>query len=212
MHMTKNFLLQCVVGLAIVSGAKAQLAGAAAASFGAQNFDVSVLWATGKMPSQTVPNSNVTISSSQHFSCCSEELGYQFARTAAGNLWVEYAHIELGGSLNANIPSSGNRDLETETLGLRFAVPVAARLAFFAAAGGGQGEFHYPWILQESPPYLLSHSTTHGVFEWGGGADVRLSKRVSLRGEVRDLVSGKGLSGSNGVHHVVILVGVGFHF
>lgn len=102
--------------------------------------------------------------------------------------------------------------METQTLGLRLMVPVAARLSFFGVAGGGDGEFHYAWLLEGSTPYLLSHSTTHGVFEWGGGVDVRLSKRVSIRGEVRDFVSGQGLSGSNGVHHVVTMVGVAFHF
>jgi hypothetical protein len=211
--MSKHLLLRCLAGLAIFSsGARAQLAGAAAASFGAQNFDVSLLWATARMPSQTVPNSNVIISPTWHFSCCSAEIGYQITHTAAGYLWVEYAHIEQGGSLNANIPSSGSRDLETETVGVRLMVPVAARLSFFGVTAGGEGEFHYPWILQGSTPYLLSHSTTHGVFVWGGGVDIRLSKRISLRGEVRDLVSGKGLSGSNGVNHVVTLFGVGFHF
>ena len=109
--MIKNFLLGWILTFTIASGVgKAQLAGAAAASFGAQNFDLSVLGAIGWMSSQSVPNSTVTIASSQHYSCCSEELGYQFARTGIGNLWVEYAHLGLGGSLKATIPSSGNRD------------------------------------------------------------------------------------------------------
>jgi hypothetical protein len=186
------------------SGAGAQAAG--------QNFDFSLLWATDGMPSQKAPDSNVTINYSRHFSCCSFGIGYQFVRTSAASLWFEFAYIEQGGSLNANIPSSGNRDLEAQTIGLRFAVPVAARVSFFGAAGGGDGEFHYPWILEGPTPYLLSHSTTHGVFQWGGGVDVRLSKRVSIRSEVRDLITGKGLSGSDGIHHVITLAGVGFHF
>jgi opacity protein-like surface antigen len=203
--MNKHLLMRCVAAVAICSGvARAQVAG--------QNFDFSLLWATDGMSSQTVPDSNVRINYSRNFSCCSFELGYQFARTSAGSLWFEFAYIEQGGSLNANIPSSGNRDLDAWTVGLRYAIPVTARLSFFGAAGGGDGEFHYPWILESSTPFLLSHSTTHGVFQWGGGVDVRISKRVSIRGEVRDLITGKGLSGSDGIHHLITLVGVGFHF
>src|SRR5581483_779833 len=130
MHTPLFLRCAAVMGL-VAGGARAQIAGAAAASFGAQNFDLSLLWAIGTAPSQTAPGSNVTIYSSTHFSCCSGEVGYQAVRTSAGNLWVEYAHIELGGSLHATIPSSGDRDLEAETLGLRWAVPVTSRLAFF---------------------------------------------------------------------------------
>jgi hypothetical protein len=204
--MSKHFLIPCVAALTILSG------GSKAQSGGAQNFDFSLLWATGTMPMQMIPNSNVTIYSSWHYSCCSDELGYQVKRTPIGNLWAQFTHIELGGSLHANIPNSGNRDLETQAVGLRLMVPVVARLSFFGVAGGGDGEFHYPVIFPGSTPLLLSHSTTHGVFDWGGGVDLRLSKRVSLRGEVRDLMSGKGLSGSNSVNHVVTLFGMGFHF
>jgi len=202
--MTKPSLSLCVVALAFLpNGAKAQRA---------QNFDISLMWATASLPVQTVPATGVTIYNSWPISCCSEEFGYQVARASAGTLWVEYAHLERGGSIPASIPSSGNRALETQTLGIRWMVPVLARLSFFGIAGGGDGDFTYPRILAVSPPYLMSHSTTHGVFAWGGGVDVRLSKRVSIRGEVRDLVSGKNLSGSKGVNHVLIMGGVGFHF
>ena len=98
------------------------------------------------------------------------------------------------------------------TLGIRMMAPLAPRVSVFGAAGGGVGLFHYPWVLPGSNPYLLSQSTTHGVLQFGGGVDLRLSRRFSIRGEVRDFVSGKGLSGASGPNHVVGLAGVGFHF
>ena len=63
-------------------------------------------------------------------------------------------------------------------------------------------------LLCRASPY----QTTHGVFQFGGGVDLRLTERISIRGEVRDFVTGSGLSGSNGPHHLVPLMGLAMHF
>ena len=68
-----------------------------------------------------------------------------------------------------------------------------------------------PWTGGDNPS-VSTNNTAHGVFAFGGGADVRLSPHFSLRVEVRDLVTGKDLSGAAGRHHVLPLFGVAFHF
>ena len=59
---------------------------------------------------------------------------------------------------------------------------------------------------------LLVQAVGRWVFDFGGGADVRLSRPFSLRVEVRDFVGGKGLSGVDGRHHVIALGGIALHF
>ncbi len=58
---------------------------------------------------------------------------------------------------------------------------------------------------------MTGRTTAHGVFGFGGGADVRLTRWFSLRMEVRDFVTGKGLGGAGGRHHVLPAIGVAFH-
>jgi len=211
--MMKNSLFSCLAGLEILCGAaQAQIARTAASAFGVQNFDVSVLSTVAVLPSQTVANSNVTIFSSSQVDCCSGEVGYQLARTSAGSFWLEYAHTECCGGERASIPHNGSSGMRAETLGLRFMVPLHSRLSAFGAAGGGAGTFHYPWVLEGPTPYLLFGSTLHGVTDFGGGIDVRLSRRISIRAELRDYVSGRGLSGEVGTNRALPLFGVGFHF
>jgi hypothetical protein len=47
---------------------------------------------------------------------------------------------------------------------------------------------------------------------FGGGLDVRLSRLMSLRGEVRDFITERGLDGMDGINHVVFGFGIGFHW
>jgi len=76
-------------------------------------------------------------------------------------------------------------------------------------AGGGVGVFRTP-----SPGAfgVSSRGTTHGVFQFGGGADLRLTRLLSLRAEVRDVVTGRQFGGVAGRHHPVPLFGVAMHF
>jgi hypothetical protein len=50
------------------------------------------------------------------------------------------------------------------------------------------------------------------VLDCGAGADIRLSRTWSIRAEFRDEVTGKGLSGSAGRHHLIPAVGIALHF
>jgi opacity protein-like surface antigen len=107
--------------------------------------------------------------------------------------------------------SHGDSSWDAGTLGLRLIVPVNSRLSFYALSGGGGGGFSYPVVTGGANPTVSTNETAHFVFVFGGGADVRLSRRWSLRMDVRDLVTGRDLSGA-GRHHVLPSFGVALHF
>ena len=117
-----------------------------------------------------------------------------------------------GGSSQGSLPGSVLKDMSAYTAGVRMMIPVQDRVSTFLAAGGGAGNFHYPVITTGAKPSLASNSVWHGVFDFGGGFDLRLSQRLSIRTEVRDFVAAKGLSGSSGRHHIMPLLGFSFHF
>jgi hypothetical protein len=210
----KTSLFQLLVGLMLVAGgARAQLAGAAAEVLGVQNFDIALLCGINRLSPQAIDGSNVTLYGATAVGCFSHVIGYQFARTRGVSLWIELApEYFAGGSASGSIPGSVNRNMKAHTLGIRLMVPLHSRISAYGAVGGGGGTFYYPAILAGSNPYLLSSRTIHGVFEFGGGVDLRLSRRFSIRGEVRDFVTGNGLSGVSGPNHVLPSIGVGFHF
>ena len=60
---------------------------------------------------------------------------------------------------------------------------------------------------------ISSHShKLHPAFAFGGGVDFRMTRLISLRGEVRDYVTASRLGGVSGNNHVFALMGMGFHF
>jgi len=159
-----------------------------------------------------IRGSNVTLSG-QTSSGFALGYGYQLTRISASSLWLELvAPTASFGRSSASIPGSVNNDLQTFAVAARLMVPLQSRLSVYGIAGGGGGSFHYPVIAGGSNPYVTSNATAHGVFETGGGIDVRLNERLSLRGEVRDFVTGARLSGAAGRHHILPLFGLAFHF
>src|SRR5260370_19063322 len=71
-------------------------------------------------------------------------------------------------------------------------VPVHSRLSFYAVSGGGGGIFASPLVTGGAHPLLSTYTTTHGVFVYGGGADVRLERRLSLRADGQGFSDGQG--------------------
>jgi hypothetical protein len=140
--------------------------------------------------------------------------GYQVARTSAASLWIEFVPnaIVSPGTSTGGVAGSLRFRQFVQTLGVRFMVPVQSRISIYGAAGGGGGSFRYATIDGASTPSVKSNSTYHGVFVFGGGADIRLSRHFSIRGDVRDYVTGRGLAGVAGRHHFVPLMGLALHF
>jgi hypothetical protein len=177
-----------------------------------QNIDIYMLGVPAYTSSQTIPGSNVTVQKARGFSTTTG-YGYQIARTSAGSIWLDVSPaFVLAGLSDSSIGGRANNNFAALTLGLRFMLPIHSRIALLGTAAGGGGYFNYPVIAGGAEPRVTSHSTFHGVVQLGGGLDFRLTRKLSIRGEVRDYSTGKGLSGATGRHHVVPMMGVAFHF
>jgi hypothetical protein len=201
--MSKSFLTQFLVSALLSSAAWAQ---------GLQNNDMSLSAGPAWSQSRMIGGTNVTLADSLGFSF-QVDYGYQIARASAASLWIDLSFVSAyPGAVKANVPSAGSNLFSPVTLGLRFMVPVNSRLSFYAVSGGGGGVFRSPVVTGGANTLLITRSSIHGAFVFGGGADVRLSRLFSLRAEVRDFVSGKELGGAAGRHHVLPLFGVAFHF
>ena len=68
--------------------------------------------------------------------------------------------------------------------------PPASPFSPYAVAGAGLAHFESSSTLVGGQSNPGSRGSTHGVFDFGGGVDMRLIPFVSLRGEVRDFVLG----------------------
>jgi len=191
----------------------ALLAGSSYAQGFIQNMDISILGGGSWYRSQTIPGTNVTLSGSTGYS----ELinySYQVIRSSAGNLWIEFYPTTFfnPGKSSASITGSVNFSSFAATPGVRYMVPVQSRVSLYGVTGAGFGEFEYAVVAVSNSPYVKVNSTWHGVFDFGGGIDIRLSQRWSVRSECRDFVTGRGLNGVPGRHHLVPLLGVAVHF
>ena len=201
--MRKSFLMR-FLAVALLSGS--------AWAQRIQNFDIFIAGGPAWSKSHAIGGTNVTLADSCGFGS-ETAYGYQVARASAASLWIEYGMVFPNPGLKANVPvSSSSRTGFAATLGLRFMVPVNSRLSFYAVSGGGGGSFWVAEVTGGANPSVYTYSTSHGLFVFGGGADLRLSRWFSLRAEVRDLVTGKELSGAPGRHHVLPLFGVAGHF
>jgi len=54
--------------------------------------------------------------------------------------------------------------------------------------------------------------TVGAALDFGGGLDFRLTRLMSLRAEVRDFVTGRGLGGVEGRNHPIFSFGLGIHW
>ena len=177
-----------------------------------QNMDIYFLAGPGPSSSMTIPDADVTVNKSTGVASAIG-YGYQVSRISAASIWLDLAQTSVVDKLTgADIPGLVNNDFMSLTAGLRFMMPLQSRISVYGTLGGGWAYLNYPAIERLTIPSVTSNSTTHGVFQCGGGLDLRLTVRISIRGEVRDIVTGRGLSGSTGPHHVVPLMGVAFHF
>jgi hypothetical protein len=179
-----------------------------------QNNDVFLGFGPAWTGSSTIGGTNVALAESSGFSYVTS-YGYQVQRISAIGVLLDltFATAEPG-SQKANVPGSGAVDTSwnAATAGVRLMVPVNSRLSFYGVLGGGFGGFSAPSASTAGTAASVStRDTTHGIFAFGGGADLRLSQWFSLRAEVRDYVSGRELSG-DGRNHLLPTFGVAFHF
>jgi len=181
-------------------------------SQGPQNRDIAFMFGAVSASSQIVPGYGYSLSTPA--GCALKyEFGYQLLSTRAGKLYLEVPWtISIPGkSVAGDSPSEIRNSSSFLTPGIRFMIPAHERVSIYAALGGGYGRLRR-LTMSESSGAMVSRSTVHGVLAFGGGVDVRLTRLWSLRAEVRDFVSGPGLSGVPGRHHWIPLGGFALHF
>jgi hypothetical protein len=86
----------------------------------------------------------------------------------------------------------------------------------WVSVGGGFGYFKESSTLEFGGPNPGKTGTTSGVFQIGGGLDVKILSRLSLRGQVRDFFSGVPQlnvgTGKSRQHNFFVGGGVVWHF
>jgi len=177
-----------------------------------QNMEIIFLAGRALGVSQTVPGTSVRASGSSGFSN-QFNYGYQFFRCSAGDLWLEIAQtFSFRDDSFSSTDNTIRQSMMLFTPGIRFQRSLSNRFSLYGAAGGGYGSFNYYRPSTTSASGVASWPTSHGVFDVAGGVDLRLNYMLSLRGEVRDFITGKGLGGASGRQHVLYLFGVALHF
>ena len=174
----------------------------------AQNSDLGFMTGVSLPTTEVVVGPNTRVSASVGGS---GQINYawQVLATRAGDLYVELPFVVTGhaSSSNATSPITVESGGVFLIPGIRFKLPLQSRVSLYGATGIGPGWFGET-VIRPGTVEISTHTTT-AVFDFGGGLDLRLSKLVSLRGEIRDFVR---LSGSVGRNHSMIQFGVGLHF
>jgi hypothetical protein len=96
------------------------------------------------------------------------------------------------------------------TPGLRFTFAPESRVRPWVAVGGGWAWYEQSALTQGGQPNGAPRNLYRGAFQFGGGVDWSLWRRLALRGEVRDFVTGAAafnVPGFQGAQHNVVIGG-----
>ena len=178
----------------------------------AQANDISVM-AGAYTPSLRIGSQPSPISLSAR---ASVQLGYAHQlrpmRNASLDLDVPLtitSHLNEASGLDMSVSSQTNVFF---TPGIRFRIVPQSRVSPFVVTGAGVGSFGKAEVYAGSGFGVSVGRAASPVLGFGGGVDFRLTRLLSLRGEVRDFVSRAGMGGTEGRHHPVFVAGLGFHF
>jgi hypothetical protein len=99
------------------------------------------------------------------------------------------------------------------TPGLRLKISPQSRVSFYGAAGVGIASFGASSVTASPPLTSVAKNRENSLaVDFGGGIDLRLTRLLSLRGDVRDFVTRAGLGGVSGRNHGIFQLGIAFHF
>lgn len=102
------------------------------------------------------------------------------------------------------------------TPGLKVKFLPGGRFSPYVAAGGGYARFRESDFRTNNQANSGRIGTNTGVFNYGGGVDIRVFRYLSLRGEVRDFVTGNPNFNApfltNRQHNVLTSGGIVLHF
>jgi hypothetical protein len=172
----------------------------------AQNSDLGLLAGISGPNAQVVtgPNSVVTGNVS-----ASGQVNYamQLKEGSAGRLYLEVP-VLLGVRTEGTVSRIVTGSVRTGvyiTPGVRFNFALHPRLSPYVAAGLGP-------VISHRDESEIGNGVVTSTYRWGvglvgafgGGLDLRLTRLISLRGEVRDFYGGN--------NHVVYGFGMGFHW
>ena len=140
--------------------------------------------------------------------------GHQLLRTRNGSLDLDVplTVTARNGEVVGRAASVSSRVNAFFTPGVRYRVVPQARVSPYVVLGAGAGTFENTELRVGLGFGLTTERVVSPVLGFGCGADLRLTRFLSLRGELRDFVSRAGLGGAEGRHHPVVGVGFGFHF
>lgn len=96
------------------------------------------------------------------------------------------------------------------TPGLRFTFAPGSRVRPWVAVGGGWAWYEQSALTQSGQPNGAPRNLYRGAFQFGGGVDWSIWRRLALRGEVRDFVTGAAafnVPGFQGAQHNVVVGG-----
>jgi hypothetical protein len=148
---------------------------------------------------------------------------YQLPKPGTGHIWIEVPvtfFVRGSDTIDGNSPLSAVAwltDTWLITPGVRFKSRKFGRVSFYGAVGGGVGLFNEVVNGVSGPNGVVFATTSvnpHPVFDYAGGIDVRLSRLLSLRAELREFVSTEnawGISAPMGHNHSAPLIGLAFH-
>jgi len=130
-----------------------------------------------------------------------------------------YLELPVAGSFESHVPSPSLSGAVTfvsnytslfVTPGLRLKLAPSFPLSPYFAVGGGYGRFNHK--LSDGS----TSATNNGVFDVGGGLDMKVAPFLSLRGEVRDFYSSGlsllPLSTNDRQHNLFATAGIVVHF
>ena len=142
--------------------------------------------------------------------------GHQVTGTKWGDLYIEFPVIFAwrGDSFTGGFVVSANSSaMGAFVPGARFRFPSLGRASFFVAAGGGVGWYNRNVVsINRTSVSLNGGTTATAAFDFGGGMDLRLTRLLSLRGEIRDLITSQGSLNGSGHHNPIFAFGPAFHF
>jgi hypothetical protein len=98
------------------------------------------------------------------------------------------------------------------TPGVRLKFSPESHVSFYAAAGFGVASFGGTSTIVLPATVVPGSRQTSPALGFGGGIDLRLTRLLSLRGDVRDFLTQSGLGGVTGRNHAIVQAGIAFHF
>jgi hypothetical protein len=161
----------------------------------AQNSDFAVLYSAKILVGgQVLPSGRtdaaVSITTSSQLNYAREILDAR-----AGGLYLEFPLLE-------GTNGFGNLDIAF-TPGVRFKLSTQSRVSPYVALGAG---------VFSAGGTTFSSRTTSATVDFGAGFDVRFTRLLGMRTELRDYITRSHMAGFEGHNRPVFSIGLAFHF